>query len=134
MWSTSSWFLGLNPRCLLHQQSLKIDAVGKDIIANIVTPQTEMIKSHWILPLHSQFHCLQMCVHTDIHAYKKTIYSQNAKQQRQLSCAMHLCVHFQLNTMMHQQASENGLGRAAHLQQVQVLLLLQHSIAKIIIG
>ena len=71
--NTSSWLLGLDPRCLLNQQSLKIQAVRKDVISNIVTPHTEMIQRHWILSLQCKFHCLQMCIHTDIHTCIKQV-------------------------------------------------------------
>jgi hypothetical protein len=65
--NTSSWLLGLDPRCLFNQQSLKIQAVRKDIISNIVTPHAEMIQSHWIFSLQCKFHSLQVCIHTNIH-------------------------------------------------------------------
>lgn len=68
---TCSRLLGLDPWRLFYQQSLEIQAVRKNIVANIVTPHTQVIQSHWIFALQCKLHCLQMCVHTNIHTYIK---------------------------------------------------------------
>lgn len=72
----SSWLLWLDPRSLFYQQSLEIQAVGKDVISDIVPPHAEMVQSYWVLPLQCQLHSLQMCVHTYIHTCDGAVYNR----------------------------------------------------------
>lgn len=67
---------------IVDEQSVERQGVGQDIVADVVTTDTEGVQLLRVSVFHCHLHSLQMGVHADVHT---------------CNCPMNLCAIFQLN-------------------------------------
>lgn len=51
---------------LLHQQSIQVQGIGQNVVANVATTNGERIEVDWVLALDGHLDLLQVSVHTDV--------------------------------------------------------------------
>ena len=61
--------LGLNLRCIIYQECLKLKRFREQKVANIVPAYRDMVQSDCLSALDSQLHGLEMSVHRYVHTY-----------------------------------------------------------------